>query len=202
MVNKARTLTDDEVIANLRDNRQVDETIRFLYREYYDFVSRYVVQNSGRAEDAQDMFQEVIIAFISVVQRGKFRGEASIKTFLYTMNRNMWLNEIKKRDRAHAREQRYEKLAGSGEAAAPDFMEQREVHNELMKSMEAIGDTCRQILLLFYYENRSMKEILATLHYENEQVVRNKKSKCMKKLEELIRGNNNLYLQLKTILHG
>jgi hypothetical protein len=47
-----------------------------------------------------------------------------------------------------------------------------------------------------------MKEIVAYLPYENEQVVRNKKSKCLKKLEELVLGNKHLAIQLKNYLHG
>ena len=47
-----------------------------------------------------------------------------------------------------------------------------------------------------------MKEILAALHYENEQVVRNKKYKCLKKLETMINENPALHQQLKNLLHG
>ena len=46
-----------------------------------------------------------------------------------------------------------------------------------------------------------MKEILSSTGYENEQVVRNKKYKCLKKMEELIKADANLYHQLKTLLH-
>jgi hypothetical protein len=47
-----------------------------------------------------------------------------------------------------------------------------------------------------------MKEIQAQLPYENEQVVRNKKSKCLKKLEQLVKNNKQLHQQLKQFLHG
>ena len=71
-----------------------------------------------------------------------------------------------------------------------------------MKVLETLGDHCKKILVLYYYENQSMKEILAALHYENEQVVRNKKYKCLKKLEELIKNKPGLYQQLKNLLYG
>jgi hypothetical protein len=44
-----------------------------------------------------------------------------------------------------------------------------------------------------------MKEILSALPYENEQVVRNKKYKCLKRLEELVVGNSGLYEQLRNM---
>ena len=42
----------------------------------------------------------------------------------------------------------------------------------------------QSILNKFYYEDLSLKEILPFTDFENEQVLRNKKSKCMKALTE------------------
>ena len=61
---------------------------------------------------------------------------------------------------------------------------------------------CKKILLLFYYENLSISEILDTLDYQNEQVVRNKKYKCLKELEQMITEKPLLKQTLKNLLHG
>ena len=42
---------------------------------------------------------------------------------------------------------------------------------------------------MFYYENLPMKEILEKTEYETEQVVRNKKYKCLKQLEQMLNEN-------------
>jgi hypothetical protein len=47
-----------------------------------------------------------------------------------------------------------------------------------------------------------MKEILEKLHYENEQVVRNKKYKCLKQLEQLIAAHPSIQQILKNLLNG
>jgi hypothetical protein len=47
-----------------------------------------------------------------------------------------------------------------------------------------------------------MKEILEATDYENEQVVRNKKYKCLKQLEQMISGNPTLKQNMKSLLHG
>jgi RNA polymerase sigma factor (sigma-70 family) len=201
MTERVQALGDDEIVQLLQGN-DADRAIRFLYRAHYEFLERYILNNKGSHEDAQDIFQETIVAFINVVKSGKFRGESSIKTFLYSLNRNIWLNELKRRGRALAREVKYEKEGGREEDAVYQALETREAGKELMKVMEALGENCRKILLLYYYENRPMKEILASLPYENEQVVRNKKYKCLKQLEGLIAGNENLYQQLKNQFNG
>lgn len=201
MITRAETFTDAEIIDSLAQNRDTDRSIRFLYRSYYEFLGRYVVNNNGSWDDASDIFQEVVIAFVNLVQAGKFRGEASIKTFLYALNKNIWLNELKKRGRAQVREMKYETASDKTEQGINTALEAREANTKLMKVMDELGETCKKILLLYYYENQSMKEILTTLNYENEQVVRNKKYKCLKRLEEMLKENESLYQQLKNLLH-
>jgi len=50
------------------------------------------------------VFQETVVAFIDVVKKGKYRMEASIKTFLVSIAINIWFNELKKKERAGFRE--------------------------------------------------------------------------------------------------
>jgi RNA polymerase sigma factor (sigma-70 family) len=66
--------------------------------------------NYGASEqDAEDVFQETVIAFIDIVQKGKFRMESSIKTFLVSVARNIWRNEVKRsKDRTDFREKQFE----------------------------------------------------------------------------------------------
>jgi RNA polymerase sigma factor (sigma-70 family) len=182
--------------------RSIDDSIKFLYREYYQLLSRYIINNNGGQQDAEDIFQEVVVSFINLVRAGKFRGEASIKTFLFSLNRNLWLNELKRKGRMKTREEKYERVNEKTEQSIDLAIESREAKGELQKSINALGEACKTILLLFYFENRSMKEILEYLDYENEQVLRNKKHKCMKRLQEIISSNNLLYQQLKRFLNG
>lgn len=193
--------SDAELLRNLSNNEAIDDAVRFLYREHFDFLSKYVLSNNGDFHDAEDVFQEVIVCFMNLVRAGKFRGESSVKTFLYSINRNLWLNELKKRGRAQVRETKYE-LKKEEEEAVDLAIENRESSVSLMSAIDVLGEVCKKILLLFYFENRSMKEILSALHYENEQVVRNKKHKCLKKLEDVIRNDKNLYEHLKQFVNG
>jgi DNA-directed RNA polymerase specialized sigma subunit len=66
--------------------------------------------------------------------------------------------------------------------------------------MDKLGEGCKKILLAFYYENLSMKEILNTMNYENDQVLRNKKHKCLKQLEQLLTADPALAKTLKAAL--
>ena len=202
MATRTEPLTDAELIEALKGARTADAALRQLYRQHYEGLEGYVLSNNGSAADAEDLFQEALVALVNLVRSGKFRGESSLKTLLYALNRNLWLNELKRRGRAQAREERYEAGQEQVTQACQLALEQREVSGRLQQLLDELGQNCREILMGFYYENQSIRELLARLPYENEQVVRNKKGKCLKKLEGMVRGNERLYQQLKQFLHG
>jgi len=197
-----KNFPDQELVANLRSGKRMDETIKTIYRDYFETLSWYVLNNSGSRQDAEDVFQEVVVNFIDLVQKDKFRGESTVKTFLYSLNRFTWLNELKRRGRSLAREARYEKAQDFAIADVSKEMTGRESTAQVIELVERLGENCKKILLMFYYEDFSIKEILDELHYENEQVVRNKKHKCMKQLEKMVNENPGLKETLKNILHG
>jgi RNA polymerase sigma factor (sigma-70 family) len=185
---------------NSSNKSELDDAIKYMYREYYEMLKIYTCQNNGNDEDAQDTFQEVVIAFIDMVQKNKFRGEASIKTFLYTINRNIWLNQLKKRSKAEKRNTFFEIEKDSTLPDVSHFIAQNESRKQILSIVDELGETCKKILLAVYYENLSMKEILTTVDYETEQVLRNKKSKCLKQLEQLLTANPIMAKTLKAAL--
>jgi RNA polymerase sigma factor (sigma-70 family) len=194
--------SDAELLASLQSGKRIDDAIKAIYRNYFESLSWYVMNNSGSRQDAEDIFQEVVVNFIELVQKNKFRGESTIKTFLYSLNRHIWLNELKRRGRALAREEKYEKGQEKTEMDVSHFIAGREAKKQVLQLVEMTGETCKKILLMFYFDNLSISEILESLHYENEQVVRNKKYKCLKQLEQKISENPTLKQTLKSLLHG
>jgi RNA polymerase sigma factor (sigma-70 family) len=197
-----KSISDPELVANLRSGRNMEASIKSLYRDCYESLSWYVMNNSGTRQDAEDMFQEVMVRFIDLVQKDKFRGQSSIRTFLFSLNRHAWLNELKRRGREALREEKFEKAQDRTIPDTSELIMNREERTMLADIVGKLGETCKKILLMFYYENASISEILANLDYENEQVVRNKKYKCLKQLEAMIAGNPTLKKNLQNLLHG
>ncbi len=197
-----RKYSDIELIEAIKSPQKtdLDRAIKYMYREYFDMLKIYTCQNSGSEEDAQDVFQEVLVAFIDLTQKDKFRGESSIKTFLYTVNRNIWLNELKKRGKAEKRHVIFENEKDASIMDVSHFIAQNETRKQILSIVDQLGETCKKILLAVYYENLSMKEILESVAYETEQALRNKKSKCLKQLEQLLTANPIMAKTLKTAL--
>jgi RNA polymerase sigma factor (sigma-70 family) len=192
--------TDITLLQTLHSGTNIDDAIRQLYRTQFNITAAYVKQNNGNEEDAEDIFQEVVLTFIELVKKDKFRGESSISTFLYALTRNTWLNELKRRGRAKLRDEKFEKGKETTGIDVSHYLINREMKIQLMELVNSLGETCKKILLAFYFENLAMKDILKLLDYENEQVVRNKKYKCLKQMEQMMTEQPNLAKNLKSIL--
>lgn len=179
----------------------INEPVQELYKNYYESVTYYLQSLGGNEEDAADVFQESVLIFIEQVRADRFRGESTINTYLTGIARNVMLNEIRSKSRRSAREVQY--VTKESEEPADEIhhrMFSRENSNRLTQMFESVGDPCKKILRGFYFEDLSMKELLQYTNYENEQVLRNKKSKCMKFLKDIILSNKELNETLKTYL--
>src|ERR1700709_827823 len=107
-MNKVVAFSDKELIETLKKDHVSDLVIKYLYKNYYYGLSNYIKLNQGSEQDAEDIFQEVIVNFIEIIKTNKFKGDSSIKTFLYSLSRYTWLNELKKRNKVLLREEKYE----------------------------------------------------------------------------------------------
>ena len=104
-----KDFTDQSLIRSLRSDANPDEAIRHLYRTQFRLTVAYIKQNSGTEEDAEDIFQELVLLFIEILKKDKFRGESSVSTFLYALTRNIWLNELNRRGKSKRRDEIFEK---------------------------------------------------------------------------------------------
>lgn len=186
---KGKKYADADLITAIRLSNQLNDAIFFIYQEYSDTISSFILANSGTPQDAEDIFQETVVTFIDLIKKDKFRGEASVKTFLVAIARNTWFNELKKRERSGIREQLFEKSRETNEMDVSQYIADREMKQQFREVLNKLGEPCKKILTLFYYENLSMKDMLNHLPYENEQVVRNKKYKCLQHLTGLLKDN-------------
>src|SRR5437764_980469 len=138
-----QSLSDAELLAGLKSGRRMDEYIRDIYKNYFEPLSWFIVNNNGTVQDAEDVFQEVVVDFIDAVQKNKFRGESSIKTFLYSLNKHAWLNELKRRGRAMKRELKYEKAQDREEIDVSHIIAGREAKLQVMRVVDQLGDACK-----------------------------------------------------------
>jgi len=196
----AEKYTDAELIAAITSGKHLDPAIHSLYRQFSEAIRSFIMSYGGNEQDADDVFQETVIAFIDSVKKGKYRQESSVKTFLASVARHIWFNDLKKKERAGIREKKYESTRDQHESDISHQIGDIEQRRQLRDLLTQLGEPCNKLLHLFYYENLPMKEIVEHLPYENEQVVRNKKYKCLQQLTGLLKANPALAGQLNELI--
>ena len=181
----------------------INRPVRYLYDHYFEDAATEIRLKGGSDEDAADMFQEAVLILIEKIKTGKFRQESSVKTFLIGIVRNLWLFEKRTRDRRSSREMHYTINEGSQVNSDNQEIGERifsKSNTDVIQTMfKQVGEICSKILIGFYYENSSMKNLLQRFHFDNEQVLRNRKARCMKKLKKLLTEQPELLQQLKIL---
>lgn len=178
-------MTNQEIFEGIarRDNR----TFLYLYKEYQAQIQRMVEKNSGNAEDALDIFQEGMIALWTNIQQGKFqlRDNARISSYLFALCKNLWISKLRKRKDFKSLEESNEI---SDEEDTEMLLAEHEKISELEKHFRQLGEACRKLLSLFYYQKASLKSIAAQMQI-TEKTAKNNKYRCMQNLRSLYQQN-------------
>jgi len=138
----------------------------FDLNQYLDGLYGYAVVLSRNRAEAEDLVQETCLRAL----RGMncLRAEASAKSWLFTILRNIWLNQLRQRRRAPAM---VELASDEGVAIEPADAAQ-DPHAEYVTRMERdqvriaiqkLPVEFREIIILREYEELSYQEIAAVL---------------------------------------
>jgi RNA polymerase sigma factor (sigma-70 family) len=134
-------------------------------------------------DDALDIFQMSITILYDNVVSGKLNELTSnIKTYVFGIARNKAL-ELHRNKRDIVSDDIISKLASyiSSEESVED-----EAHIKLAcQSLDELGDPCKTVLMQYYYHDKSMDEITATMNYKNTDTTKNQKYKCLKRLQNI-----------------
>ena len=181
----------------------INRPVRYLYEHFFEDAATEIRLKGGTEEDAADIFQEAVLILIDNIKSGKFRHESSVKTFLVGIARNLWLFEKRTRERRASREINFSS-SETNYSEAENFEIGDRVFSKsntdvIQTIFKHVGEICSKILVGFYYENSSMKSLLQRFHFDNEQVLRNRKARCMKKLKKFLTEQPELLRQLKIL---
>lgn len=172
------------------DQQVENQYLELLYREYFGLIESLILKNSGTSEDARDVFQDSIIVLYNKAQDKDFTLTSSVKTYLYSVSRNMWIDRLRQSmNRSRLLDlHEFEKFQ-------PDDLSvllENERSQVLMEYIGRLGGKCKEVIKLFYFHKKSMKEIALAMDMASEAVARNKKHSCLSKLRDQVNENDLL----------
>ncbi|SFF16336.1 RNA polymerase sigma factor [Spirosoma endophyticum] len=188
-----KTFTDQQIFDGLLTKTAplVDAIVRYLYDQCQLRVRRMVTRNNGSDADADDLFQEVIVAFLQNIWDGKFqlRSTTRVTTYIYEIAHLMWLKELRKRASQDKRNERYSLHQSQEQPVAPnpeqELMSEEEINSAKTK-FERLNLKCQQVLKAFYFDKKSMKQIADELGLGTEDNAKTTKYRCIVALKKLM----------------
>lgn len=137
-------MDNEKIIQQLRsgDNK---EALQEMYKSFPS-VRHFIKTHGGNEDDARDMFQESLLIFYRNVQKEEFSLTASLNTYLFSVCKYLWKDELKKKNRIVSFE-----VTDMVEEAST-FKEEELKMRWIDKILDRLGEKCSEVLQLFYYK--------------------------------------------------
>jgi len=155
-----------------------EKALEFIYKKYYRMMTKLVITNSGTEEEARDVYQDALVVFWQKARSGNLVLTSKMSTYIYSICQNLWRKELDRKKRLSNEEK------DSAESMDMDGPEREKI---IARCLEQLGETCRKVLMFYYFDEMSMQEIADKLGFANTDTAKTKKYKCKQKLDELVK---------------
>lgn len=155
---EAKKLLDEEIVEQVQNGN--NELFGILIERYENKILRYAQKFLFNHENAEDLMQEIFIKAYTNIE--SFNLQMKFSPWLYRIAHNYFLNEIKKKSRRPFlyyidTDMIFPKLF-SKESSDTEILN-NELQTMMTSCINKINPKYREILILFFYEELSYKEI-------------------------------------------
>lgn len=155
---------DKELISAFQqgDQKAFREVYAMHYRQLYYFARKM----TNSPEDAKDIVSET---FLKLWDRCKnFESLTNIRAFLFITARNASLNYLKSEQSQRRKESRYWNISNENIAEMFYIMTSHDILAEVEKEIEKLSEQEKNIVELFYFHGKSIRDIanLLNMGYE------------------------------------
>lgn len=138
----------------------------------------------------EDTFQDAILVMFEKIRSGELVNlTCTIKTFIFSVGRNLILNRFRVKERSPIDgSTNEEKFMFAYQLSDTDFNSDRwtvrEPKDILEELIEAMDDKCKKLLRLYYYRNFAQAAIANDMGYKDQNTVKSLRFRCLEKLRK------------------
>ena len=200
-------LSDNELLERIRlDSSLIDIVYKRCKSNCMRFM-RYKWSSTYSEEDLEDIFQDAFIVLVERINGGGFNltNGASFQAYLNKVCRNQLLRRyrdsgtfIEFNDVQNNESDNQDEYVNSPQndtflSSITDYLTEIEGENEpLFLAIESAfvelrnkGGHCHEMLIMFWYQNCSIRELTEHFGYTTEVNTRNQKSRCQERLRTM-----------------
>ena len=187
--------SNKEIIDGIR--RKDRKMIEYLYDNYYPALRRMVLHNSGRDDDAWDIFQDTILIIFEKIRNDELQLKCAFSTYLYSIWKNKWLKTLERRRFEYHKNRSYDfQLVEENQESIEVNTDKEEQYLLVREYVEKLDERCRKIMKL-HLKDYSNQEICDLLNISQYDLVRKKKHRCKEKLLQWIKSDKRYQAIMK-----
>ncbi|GAB4412593.1 MAG: hypothetical protein OHK0039_18680 [Bacteroidia bacterium] len=187
---KRRNQTDEEIIAGIQAGGKAGRlAVEALYRQNFHLQYAKIIRRLRLSkEDALHAYGMAITRINTSIIRNQFEQKSTLATYLFTTFYRTCV-DIFRSDPSNSKD--HVPLDEVDTALkADDLQENTEIRDLLSMAHDLLGklgESCRKILLMSFYEGYSAQEIADAIGFANARSVTAKKYTCLQQLAELMK---------------
>lgn len=148
-----------------------------LYKKVFPAVAKYISKRGGSLEDANDIFQDGIIAYYEKLVSGlNIENE---QAYIMGACKNLWIKKLNAAGNLSFDSVDEIQIAESGYTEPAT--------DRLMHYLQTTGQKCMNLLKAFYYDKVSLRQIAEAFGYAGERSATVQKYKCLEKVRDTVK---------------
>jgi RNA polymerase sigma factor (sigma-70 family) len=171
--------------------RQGDEKgIRDIYRQFAAQAQRWILSHGGSSADAEDIFQETLMAVYEKALKPDFVLRCPLGGLLHVIWSRKWVDRLRqnKRDTTvrNAEAQRYSTESDPDTlSVAEEALASQQRQRQIAAAFEQLSDLCRQLLTLLS-QGIAPREAAAQLQMNSVDTLYRRKNACTERWRQLL----------------
>lgn len=145
-----------------------EDEIRIIYRTYYKDVYRFINSFTKSQEDAEDLTQEVFIRLFNT--SSKYKGDASMKTWLFTIAKNISMDHFRKQSRHVQLKDFLLHIIPFKERSTEEKIEKKDELGQVYEKLNELKHDHRTVIVLRNMHDFSVKETANIMKWSESKV--------------------------------
>jgi RNA polymerase sigma-70 factor (ECF subfamily) len=162
--------------------RNEDQALKEIYFRFKDPCTRWIESHFNCDRDeAEEIFQLSVVILYDNIVSGKLTILSSdLQFYLNGIAKNKAFELIRKKQNTISLDDSLVLFHYVNEDPDSEYEDQLQLASQ---ALEALGEPCKSLLELYYYNELNMEEIASQLGYKNSDTAKNQKYKCLKRLQ-------------------
>jgi RNA polymerase sigma-70 factor (family 1) len=192
-----RPITLSETLSFLNQGKEVG--LQTLFQLYFKPLCFYAHKLTRDAALAEELAQDVFVAFWERREEFYVSEEARVKSWLYTTLRNRAIDHLRKVKRMRVGMEGLQR-GGAEEVVtqnALSYLIETETVHQVLRTLELLPPRCREVFRLYYLKGLSYEEIAQEMKI-TERTARNQKGRAVQLLKEKMAEHPYVFALLVT----